>query len=73
VAIFNGSPLTREINIAGDAAWAVGNTASKPDIDTAFAMGYQANSMIKIMNYYMQKADYDYPIKIGIGMSWGEL
>ncbi|WP_143067280.1 MULTISPECIES: hypothetical protein [Streptomyces albidoflavus group] len=25
------------------------------------------------MNYYMQKADYDYPIKIkiGIGMSWG--
>ncbi|MFI1536750.1 adenylate/guanylate cyclase domain-containing protein [Streptomyces anandii] len=71
VAVFNGSPLTREVNIAGDAAWAVVNTPSKPDIDSVFAMGYRANSTIKIINYYMQKSGYDHPIKIGIGMSWG--
>jgi class 3 adenylate cyclase len=71
VAIFNGSSLTREVNIAGDAAWAVVNTPSKPNIDTVFAMGYQANSMAKLMNYYMQKADYGLPIKIGVGMSYG--
>jgi pycsar effector protein len=71
VAIFNGSSLTREVNIAGDAAWAVVNTPSKPNIDTVFAMGYRANSMAKLMNYYMQKADYGLPIKIGVGMSYG--
>ncbi|MFE9219769.1 adenylate/guanylate cyclase domain-containing protein [Streptomyces lavendulae] len=71
VAIFNGSSLTREVNIAGDAAWAVVNTPSKPNIDTVFAMGYRANSMVKLMNHYMQKANYGLPIKIGIGMSYG--
>ncbi|MFJ9623811.1 adenylate/guanylate cyclase domain-containing protein [Streptomyces sp. NPDC101181] len=71
VAIFNGSTLTREINIAGDAAWAVVNTPSKPNIDTVFAMGYQANSMVRLMNYYMKKAGFEHPIKIGVGMSYG--
>ncbi|MFD9978615.1 adenylate/guanylate cyclase domain-containing protein [Streptomyces sp. NPDC059017] len=71
VAIFNASTLTREINIAGDAAWAVVNTPSKPNIDTVFEMGYRANSMVQLMNYYMQKADYGLPIKIGVGMSYG--
>ncbi|MDX3839518.1 adenylate/guanylate cyclase domain-containing protein [Streptomyces europaeiscabiei] len=71
VAIFNGSPLTREVNIAGDAAWAVVNTPSKPNIDSVFAMGYRANSMVQVLNHYMKKADYGSPIKIGVGMSWG--
>ncbi|MFC5667373.1 hypothetical protein ACFP3U_30945 [Kitasatospora misakiensis] len=71
VAIFNDSPFTREINIAGDAAWAVVNTPSKPNIDAVFAMGYKANSMVKLMNHYMVKAGYGTPIKIGVGMSYG--
>ncbi|MGA5195676.1 adenylate/guanylate cyclase domain-containing protein [Streptomyces exfoliatus] len=71
VAIFNGSVLTREVNIAGDAAWAVVNTPSKPNIDAVFAMGYMANSMTKLMNYHMKKANYEVPIKIGVGMSYG--
>ncbi|MFE3881734.1 adenylate/guanylate cyclase domain-containing protein [Streptomyces lydicus] len=71
VAIFNGSVLTREINIAGDAAWAVVNTPKTPNIDTVFAMGYKANSMAKLMNHYMRRAEYKTPIEIGVGMSYG--
>ncbi|MFE8988983.1 hypothetical protein ACFYMI_14285 [Streptomyces collinus] len=71
VAIFNGHPKAREINIAGDAAWAVINTPYTPDIDTVFTLGYEANSMAQILNYEMRKASYDHPIKIGIGMSYG--
>ncbi|CAM5587291.1 MULTISPECIES: adenylate/guanylate cyclase domain-containing protein [Streptomyces] len=71
VAIFNGDPNTREINIAGDATWAVINTPTKPDIDAVFSLGAKANSMAKILNYEMRKASYNRPIKVGIGMSWG--
>ncbi|MFD4969872.1 adenylate/guanylate cyclase domain-containing protein [Streptomyces sp. NPDC058424] len=71
VAIFNGDTNTREINIAGDATWAVINTPYKADIDGVFFLAAQANSMAKVLNYEMRKASYDVPIKIGIGMSWG--
>ncbi|MFE9310359.1 adenylate/guanylate cyclase domain-containing protein [Streptomyces sp. NPDC007920] len=71
VAIFNGDPNAREINIAGDAAWAVINTPYMRDINAVFALGYMANSMAKVLNYEMEKASYSHPIKIGIGMSYG--
>lgn len=71
VAIFNGHPKAREINIAGDATWAVINTPYKADIDTVFSLGYAANSMAKVLNYEMRTASYGHPIKIGIGMSYG--
>ncbi|MCX5124592.1 adenylate/guanylate cyclase domain-containing protein [Streptomyces sp. NBC_00347] len=71
VAIFNGEPNTREINIAGDATWAVINTPLKSDIDDVFSLGARANSMAQILNYEMKKASYEHPIKVGIGMSWG--
>ncbi|WP_078651392.1 adenylate/guanylate cyclase domain-containing protein [Streptomyces xylophagus] len=71
VAIFNGYAKTREINIAGDAAWAVVNTPNKPDVDRVFWMAYTANSMVKILNYKMVKAGYETPVRIGIGASWG--
>ncbi|THA71810.1 adenylate/guanylate cyclase domain-containing protein [Streptomyces sp. A0958] len=71
VAIFNGDPNAREINIAGDAAWAVINTPFTRDIDSVFSLGYTANSMAKVLNHEMKKASYEHPIKIGIGMSYG--
>ncbi|MFF3289128.1 hypothetical protein [Streptomyces sp. NPDC003023] len=71
VAIFNGDPNTREINIAGDATWAVVNTPYKRDVDSVFGLGAKANSMVKILNYEMKKASYGQPIEVGIGMSWG--
>ncbi|MFD5492225.1 hypothetical protein ACFWH4_04620 [Streptomyces sp. NPDC127091] len=71
VAIFNGEPNTREVNIAGDATWAVINTPLKSDIDDVFSLGAKAYSMSKVLNYEMEKASYDVPIKVGIGMSWG--
>ncbi|WNI23591.1 adenylate/guanylate cyclase domain-containing protein [Streptomyces sp. ITFR-16] len=71
VAIFNSDVNTREVNIAGDATWAVVNTPYTRDIDGVFSMAAQANSMAKILNYEMQRAQYATPIKVGIGMSWG--
>jgi len=71
VAIFNGEPYTREVNIAGDAAWAVVNTPRTSDIDDVFKLGYTANSMIKVMNYHMAKASFVSSIRVGIGMSYG--
>ncbi|MFE4590418.1 nucleotidyl cyclase domain-containing protein [Streptomyces laurentii] len=71
VAIFNSDSKTREINIAGDATWAVINTPLKSDIDNVFVLGARANSMANILNREMRKASYDHPIKVGVGMSWG--
>ncbi|MBQ1096642.1 hypothetical protein KBY55_11195 [Streptomyces sp. b94] len=71
VAIFNGDANAREINIAGDAAWAVINTPLKSDINSVFSLGARANSMAKVLNYEMAKASYGHPIKIGVGMSYG--
>ncbi|MEV7670213.1 adenylate/guanylate cyclase domain-containing protein [Streptomyces sp. NPDC088752] len=71
VAIFNGDPNTREVNIAGDATWAVVNTPYTRDVDAVFGLGARANSMVQVLNYEMKKASYEYPIEVGIGMSWG--
>ncbi|WP_406288012.1 hypothetical protein [Streptomyces sp. NBC_00209] len=71
VAIFNGNSNTREINIAGDATWAVVNTPFKSDVDAVFSLGAMANSMVQVLNYEMRKASYGQPIEVGIGMSWG--
>lgn len=71
VAIFNGEPNTREINIAGDATWAVINTPYKSDIDDVFGLAAQANSMVQVLNYEMKKSSYATSIKVGIGLSWG--
>ncbi|MFD8267339.1 hypothetical protein [Streptomyces althioticus] len=71
VAIFNGDQNTREINIAGDATWAVINTPLKSDVDSVFALGARANSMAKVLNHEMKRASYGHPIEVGVGMSWG--
>jgi class 3 adenylate cyclase len=71
VAIFNSDPGTREVNIAGDAVWAVVNTPLQRDIDDVFAFAYTANSLMQLINKKLAAAGYDKPIKAGIGASWG--
>jgi class 3 adenylate cyclase len=70
VAIMNSDPYCREVNIVGDGAWAVYNTPNKTDIDDVFRLAYTINSMIKVLNYELQKRKID-PISIGLGMSYG--
>lgn len=71
VAIFNSDPGTREVNIAGDAVWAVVNTPYKTDIDDVFRFAYTANSLMQLLNKKLAAAGYKTPIKAGIGASWG--
>ncbi|MFE9055447.1 adenylate/guanylate cyclase domain-containing protein [Streptomyces mutabilis] len=71
VAIFNGDPNIREVNIAGDATWAVINTPYKRDVDAVFSAAAKVNSMVQVLNYEMEKAAYGQPIEVGVGMSWG--
>lgn len=71
VAIFNGVAQTREVNIAGDAAWAVINTPNKTDIKDVIDLAASANSLMKVLNYKMTKAGYGHPIRAGIGISYG--
>lgn len=72
VAIMNAHDKTREVNIVGDAIWAVVNTPSKSDIDAVFSMAARLNSLMKVINYKLEKADYkNGPLKAGIGAEWG--
>jgi class 3 adenylate cyclase len=71
VAIMNGDEQTREINIVGDGVWAVFNTPLKKHVDGVFLVAARTNSLVRALNYKLQKANYPTPIKVGIGMSWG--
>lgn len=71
VAVHNSDSYTREVNIVGDCVWSVHNTPSKTDIDDVFSLAYTANSLVKVLNYKLNKAGYPTPIKVGIGMSYG--
>ena len=71
VAVLNSSLKAREINIVGDCVWAVINTPTKPDIDAVFHQLCTANSLLKVLNYKLEKKGYKTPINIGIGASYG--
>ena len=71
VAIMNGHPKAREINIVGDCVWGVFNTPFTSDIDGVFAAAAEANSMVRTLGYKMGKAGYEKPLRAGIGMAWG--
>jgi len=71
VAIMNGNEQAREINIVGDCVWGVFNTPLKAHIDDVFSTAARANSLVKVLNYKLQKAGYSTPIKVGIGMEYG--
>lgn len=70
VAVVNGNSDCREIVIVGDCISGFFNTPYKVDIDNAFSVTYNLNSMIGILNYHLKKKGID-PIEVGIGISYG--
>lgn len=72
VAIINGSPLCKEINIVGDCVSAIFETNYKEDINAVFAVAFEMNALIDILNYKLEKKGYN-PIKAGIGLAYGRV
>ena len=70
VAVLNGSSHCREILIEGDCVWAIYETPWKTDLDDVFSKAATLNSMVKFLNYYLKKNDFD-EIHVGIGCSYG--
>lgn len=71
VAILNGDPTVREVNIVGDCVWAVYNTPSKTDIDDVFGIAAQVNVLENVFAFKMNKSGMSTPIYFGIGLSYG--
>jgi len=71
VAVFNSHAKAREINIVGDCVWGLYNTPYKSDINTVFNLAAQANSLLKVLNYKLNKAGYTTPIRCGFGAAYG--
>ena len=69
-AIMNESYLCKEINIHGDCVWGVFDTQNTDDINSVFSISAELNSLIKILNYKLQKKGYS-QISVGIGMDYG--
>lgn len=70
VAVLNGSPNVREVNIVGDCVWAVYNTPLKSDIDDVFSTAAKANTLKELLNKELAKKDYE-TMNFGIGVDWG--
>ena len=70
-AILNDTGLKcKEISINGDCVWGVFETPYKADIDSVLSASACLNSMIKILNYKLEKKGYT-PISVGIGADYG--
>lgn len=61
----------REVNIHGDAVWAVYNSTTTDRIDDVFTVAAQANSLVQILSHKHQRLGMS-PIRAGIGMSFGQ-
>lgn len=72
VAILNGALICKEISIVGDCVSAIFEAEYKNQIDRAFAAGFTLNSLIKTINYKLEKKGYS-TIKAGIGLSFGRV
>lgn len=70
VAILNSSTLCAEVNIHGDAAWAVYEGQYKENIDEAFSVTAKLASLVKIINCRLKKRGID-GIAVGIGADYG--
>ena len=70
VALFNGASKSREVNINGDCVWAVFDSPLKSDIDDVFSIACQANALVNILNYKLEKKGYK-TYKVGIGVDYG--
>ncbi|RIQ21053.1 adenylate/guanylate cyclase domain-containing protein [Jiangella rhizosphaerae] len=71
VAILNSHAKAVEVNIVGDGVWAIINAPCKSDIDEVFETVAKMNSLMKVLNYKLKKANYGTPIRAGIGASFG--
>ena len=58
VALMNGHPTCKEVNINGDCVWCVCDTKCKTDIDGVFALAAQACSLVDILNFKLKKRGY---------------
>lgn len=70
IAIMNSYNICKEININGDCVWGVFETSTKTDVDTVICVAAKLTSMIKILNYKLNKKNYD-EISVGIGIDDG--
>jgi len=70
VAIMNSWTMCKEININGDCVWGVFETPKKADVDNVISVAAQLNSMIEILNYKLEKKEYD-TLSVGIGIDDG--
>ncbi len=69
-ALMNELPFCKEINIHGDCVWGVFETSLKSHVDSVFSVAAELNSLIKILNYKLQKKGYR-EISVGIGIDYG--
>lgn len=72
VAVLNSDPKVREVNIVGDCVWAVYRTTMQKDLDDVFAVVFQANTLVRLLNYHLQTHGID-PIAVGIGVDDGRV
>lgn len=72
VAVLNSDPFVREVNIVGDCVWAVYKTTHVNHIDDVFAIAYQANTVLQLLNHHYAKKDFA-PLRIGIGVDYGRV
>jgi len=70
VAVLSGEKLAAEVNIHGDAVWAVFDTPNKADINEVFGTVARLNSLKKTLNCRYKRYGLD-PISVGIGADWG--
>ena len=70
VAMFNDFKQCREISINGDCVWAVFDTPSSQDIDSAFFAACTANTLINVLNYKLKNKGY-MSYEATIGMDYG--
>lgn len=70
VAVMDGDTNCHEVNIVGDGVWGVYNTPYKSNIDETFSTTAKVASMLKMLNYQLDKHGYE-TISVGIGLSYG--
>lgn len=70
VALFNGCPLCKEVNIHGDCVWGIFDTTTKSDIVTCFCLAAKAHSLIKAINKRLASKKYS-TYSVGIGIDYG--
>ena len=70
VAIMNGNPLCKEIEIDGDCISGIYNTPYQNDINSVFSDSARINSLINTLNCKYEKRNIT-TIKAGIGIDYG--